>query len=339
MKRLKNTLVNLISGAALLVGLPSLAAAETTPPKPIDHTMPASDAARTLEGWVWVSFSVLGNGKTANIQVIDVRPAGILKSVARSAVEKWTYEPARKDGAKVDWHNMKAFVLFDDPEVELATDESFQARFNAAQVILTAAQFDEAKSKAKDLVNRADTLNEFALADILLARAELGLGDAQAALDRILPATHESVAFLNAEEIPAALQIRYLAEADLGRLAASQITFERLEALAPLPEDHAIRKHANTVRLHLDSDEPLVISGRIGNMFAWHHTPSRRTFTITDATGDIHSLAIRCNQRRAEMAYEPDVDWTLPESWGACEVLVQGGQGIEFKFIEFTPEQ
>lgn len=33
MKRLKNTLVNLISGAALLVGLPSLAAAETTPPQ------------------------------------------------------------------------------------------------------------------------------------------------------------------------------------------------------------------------------------------------------------------------------------------------------------------
>ncbi len=76
-----------------------------TPPRPLVQPPPLyPPAARRngLEGRVELEFVVTESGHVENVIVIDSQPGTIFVAAARTAVERWRFEPASRRGEAVD---------------------------------------------------------------------------------------------------------------------------------------------------------------------------------------------------------------------------------------------
>lgn len=78
----------------------------------------------------------------------------------------------------------------------------------------------------------------------------------------------------------------------------------------------------------------LIVHGRVGRG-AWTHSLTDRTFTFADVDGDIYEIEAACAERAQSFRYQADVEWTLPDAWGACELVVEASRGTSFYLLEF----
>lgn len=81
-------------------------------------------------------------------------------------------------------------------------------------------------------------------------------------------------------------------------------------------------------------DADAVFQVRVGRK-AWTHELTRRTFTIARIFGEIRDLEVECDERDAKLEHEPGIEWTLPESWGACTLVVDATRDTTFALYEF----
>jgi hypothetical protein len=88
-----------------------------------------------------------------------------------------------------------------------------------------------------------------------------------------------------------------------------------------------------------DADEPLLNAERIFEVqigvASWTHYLRYPTFTLGAVTGKVRSVDVDCEQGRHKIDYEPEVEWTLPQSWSRCLLLVRAKRGSKFTFYEF----
>jgi hypothetical protein len=73
---------------------------------------------------------------------------------------------------------------------------------------------------------------------------------------------------------------------------------------------------------------------RIGST-EWGQTLSTRTFTITSVDGRIRGMRVDCDQAERKLDYQEGLDWTIPDSWGACTLYVSAKRGTTFALYEF----
>lgn len=67
----------------------------------------------------------------------------------------------------------------------------------------------------------------------------------------------------------------------------------------------------------------------------WSHPLTQRTFTIADVAGEVRRLELRCAQGERPIEYQQGVDWTLPQGWTACTLVVGAAPATLFNFYEF----
>ncbi len=97
---------------------------------------------------------------------------------------------------------------------------------------------------------------------------------------------------------------------------------------------------AGTRQLTATSEESLpygaarMAEARVGEA-PWRHRLNLRTFTIAQVYGEIDTVEVQCGRQTEALAYEAGVEWTLPEDWGACELLVEAPMGTTFSLLEF----
>ena len=79
----------------------------------------------------------------------------------------------------------------------------------------------------------------------------------------------------------------------------------------------------------------LPIKAEIGQYDYWVHDLMRRSFSMTNVSGRVDGVDVRCKQgtRRYE-TYPKDAVWQVPESWGECGVYIKGERGATFTFQE-----
>jgi hypothetical protein len=67
----------------------------------------------------------------------------------------------------------------------------------------------------------------------------------------------------------------------------------------------------------------------------WVHALTQRTFTLGQVAGSIRRLELRCDEVSGRLSYAPDIEWTVPEGWTGCSVIVRGKRGTTFLLLEF----
>jgi hypothetical protein len=305
------------------------------------------------EGWAVVRYSVLKDGTTASVRVIDIVPPGADPSAAVEAVKRWTFSPGRKDGETIDWNNNEAIVVFESPAEDSETSSEFSDRYHEiletiqAQIpTIDGPDPDEAIQAYEQVRNASlELLREHAtrLEDIALGLSQamfinIYLKDAHAAYAFARRATDPRTDLLRGEDLRVALQQRLQLEATLGRLHDALETFERIDAGYGPDEPNPASDFAEELRSRAATDEILKTLGYVGDR-PWRVDASRMIFTIGEIDGRIESIDAECDSARIRLDYQENVDWRLPESLGSCTYFVNAEPGTSFAFFEMLPSE
>ena len=78
----------------------------------------------------------------------------------------------------------------------------------------------------------------------------------------------------------------------------------------------------------------LVIAAEIKNDDVWTHALVRPNFAITEVSGALYTLEVRCDNQFSQFKFAENMQWNIPKSWGECNVLVFGEPNSAFKLIE-----
>ena len=202
--------------------------------------------------------------------------------------------------------------------------------------MLAAGELEDALERSDELVNReANRVSEISVGLVQNARAHFaagGLHEAYAAITRV---TNPDLPVLDPTELPVALQYRNTFELRLGNMVAALETYRRRQAAGPVPESDVMASNAETIEERLQSTEVAIgVQGKILDDVWWHEL-TRRTFAIGDLEGDLRRVNVECDRQAAEFEYSLESEWTLPESWGTCAVMVSGRRDTEFVLYEF----
>jgi hypothetical protein len=67
----------------------------------------------------------------------------------------------------------------------------------------------------------------------------------------------------------------------------------------------------------------------------WDHFLTQRTFTIANVFGEIRRMEIQCVEDGQRIDYETALDWTVPDGWNSCILLIKASKGATFTLYEF----
>lgn len=312
---------------------------ETVSPEPVDLVTPDSSrlGEDAREGWVKLRYSVLADGATADVRVVDAMPAGLDPASAMAAVQAWTFEPATADGVPVDWHNNLAVIVFSREEAEREGSPEFAEAYEEVAELVSDERYERAKARNERMQRElAVTLDDVQLAQLQLAAIERALGDPHAALAAIRRATEPAIPQLADEELTFALEHRFALELQLGLAVDALETNERRAAVERLPSGHPLARQGETLEQSLRApDTSLAARGRIDDNGRWAHALTWRTFAVGDVDGRNENLEVACDRNRALLPFEADVEVTIPAAWGECVLLVEGRPDTTFMLHEF----
>jgi hypothetical protein len=313
-------------------------------PRPITQPappQPTNRAGDTVEGWAVVRYSVLADGKTDNVRVVETVPPGIDTRPTVEAVRRWTFSPATEDGAAVDWHNTESLVVYRAPGAAAAEPSSeFEAGYQAIRALL--------EGEAPIDLEAALAMNQKLLEESATRIAELGLAMAQRtiiafglenwheAYETIQLVTDPRIPALRGEDLLVALQLRLQLADRLGRTSDALETHGRIAAGLDPGQQDPFAAVADALRARLDDAEALQAAGYIDEE-PWRVEVDRRSFTLANIEGSVEAIHAECDHRRRALDYMPDVDWRLPDSWGECVLFVAGDPGTSFRFVQFLP--
>ena len=85
----------------------------------------------------------------------------------------------------------------------------------------------------------------------------------------------------------------------------------------------------------VESEADAVFEVRMGRE-PWSHELSSKTFTIARVYGKVRDLKVTCEEQELELEFEVGVEWTLPDSWSTCTVIVNAKRDTTFALYEFN---
>jgi protein TonB len=79
----------------------------------INPEFPRRAAARGIEGWVQLEFTITPAGTVENARVIDADPKGQFEDAALKAIARWKYNPKVVDGKPVARNGIQVVLRFE----------------------------------------------------------------------------------------------------------------------------------------------------------------------------------------------------------------------------------
>ena len=325
---------------ALVAGLlaPCAAISQLVPPTPLEQAEsepPTNRFDMPMEGWARVRYSVLADGTTANFRVMDRMPTQLVDREIREAFDNWTFQPAMKDGTAVDWHNNESIIVFDAGSIPPEPSPRFVTGYREVDTLLTLGEHEDAEKRSRLLLStETSRLAEMGVGLVQNARIHMALGNPHEAYAAIQRATDPRATLLEPSELAVALEYRNTLELGLGDVVGALATFARRTELGPVPDTDLMAARADAIEAALSSDAAIGVKGKMLEDI-WTHNLARRTFAIGDLDGSLRRLNVECDQGQVELEYSEESEWSIPESWGACTVSVEGRRDTEFVFYEF----
>lgn len=324
--------------AAAVLGAPAMGSGqELSPPVTLEQAQPEIPTNRfgwPLEGWVKVRYTVLADGTTAEVRVLEAMPASLQTRSAVSAAQRWKFEPAKLDGEAIEWHSNESLIVFDHEDVPLEATPMFLQSYMEIVELIENGDYARAQRQNNALQTRALRLAEIGLVQAQAAVIHVALSNPHDGYEAVLRATDPRVRVLPDEALGDALRYRFGLAVELGRYADALETLDRLAAIEPLPKDDPLRAHADAIRQALAGEAAIVAKGRV-NREPWSYAPTRRTFTFADVEGTVRNIELECDRRKVVLDYSADAEWSIPESWGDCTMFVNARRNTTFSIIEF----
>ena len=104
--------------------------------------------------------------------------------------------------------------------------------------------------------------------------------------------------------------------------------------LLPAPHLTRNKKIIKHVDEFVNLTNELVINADILDNDYFHHALVRNKFTITNISGALTKIDIRCANERHVYSIESNNTWKIPEAWQQCHIFIFGEKNSKFNLIE-----
>ena len=312
-----------------------------TPLKRVDPRYPSQAIRKGREGWVRLSYVIDEEGRVKDPVVEDFFGSPSFKRSALSAVKKWQYNPAIKDGEPTQQCHQAVQMDFAISGKSGATRKFIKAykdadeRFNAGDV-------DAADEALKELL-AWDTLNRYENTWLLNLESHIASkqGDVEReaqSLTRLL-ASNGSKRFNNMvfdeDYVAYALQRKIILDAQRGYYAEALKSYTTLQDMeAQETRIGEIAPLISQIEESIASEQNLTVPVTIGSDGNWFHTLVRNKFAFGNIQGELDTVEVRCDTHREKFTVAEAHVWQIPNSWGQCQVMVKGDSETKFDLIE-----
>ena len=312
-----------------------------TPLKRVDPRYPSQAIRKGREGWVRLSYVIDEEGRVKDPVVEDFFGSPSFKRSALSAVKKWQYNPAIKDGEPTQQCHQAVQMDFAISGKSGATRKFIKAykdadeRFNAGDV-------DAADEALKELL-AWDTLNRYENTWLLNLESHIASkqGDVEReaqSLTRLL-ASNGSKRFNNMvfdeDYVAYTLQRKIILDAQRGYYAEALKSYTTLQDMeAQETRIGEIAPLISQIEESIASEQNLTVPVTIGSDGNWFHTLVRSKFAFGNIQGELDTVEVRCDTHREKFTVAEAHVWQIPNSWGQCQVMVKGDSETKFDLIE-----
>lgn len=309
-------------------------------PQPITSSQPpqpTNASGQLIDGWVTIRYSVLADGTTANVRALNVVPPTIDAEPVLRAAEQWIFAPGTRDGAAIDWHNNETRVVFRSQGGGSPTADAFAEAYAEVGSLLEGGDHERALAASQTLIAEdAARLSEIGLALVQQALIHVEREDYHSALAPLQMATDPRVPMLDGVQLFTALQLRMQVEQNLSHTHEAIQSYQRLTKGIGPNEPNQLQPQGDLLMRVWEEEPMLAVSGRIDNG-SWRFDVERPFFYIAAIDGNIATIEAECETQRIALPFDPDADYQLPESFGACTLFVQGDEGTTFSLVEALP--
>lgn len=344
-------------GLALLVGSPMPATAQPAVQqasyKPAERgeckrdypLYPAKERERWTEGWVDLRFTVTVDGTVQDVVIANQMGRGEFGPHTVNWLTECRYSPALRNGQPVQALNVFQRVFFMIDKKSQGASPELARRLRAVDDLLEQGQAEKAMSDLADISKDSTYLYE--MLNIMARRAQ-----AMALMNKPYTAflylrqlrSSENDLPLREQAWLRRLALR-LALAQGFYLEAKEIA-GRIKDLGDRDGDDRLVKSLATLTALTMSPEAISVTGRVpaecqpeicsADHPVWSYRPVRRTISLDNVQGELTSVEARCDARTFRAKADAGVTWTIPASWGECNIVVSGKPGSSFTLIDET---
>jgi len=304
------------------------------PIKRVNPKYPINAARNAREGWARLSFVIDKEGNVNNILVTETSGSKDITKEAVKAAKQWKYKPAMENGKPVQQcvNSVQMDFRMNKNGTTGAT-RKFISKYKIAQQALAEKDYKELEKQLASMQkNKYMHLSENNYLHLLLADYAKGQKDKR--LSHLNRVAMSLASMSNEEQKLSVLYQVFSLQVELNKFKAAYVTYDKLITLVsakPYLEQFAkIMRQVNEV---ITGDKNLILDATISKNF-WTAELVRNEFSLMGGEGSLHTLDIRCANKRHVYTIEGESTWKIPASWENCSIYVFGEPKTSFKLIE-----
>jgi len=346
-----STAAVILGAACLAAGSPAFAgdssdtggAAAVAKKRPAPR-FPQSELEQNKQGWVQLGFVVTAKGKVVDPVIEASSGNRLFENAALEAVSDWRYEPATLDGEPVEQAFTRTMITFTIEDDRLrGVTKWFAAESKRVGGALDAGALQEARERIDKMWLRPD-LNAFEQAWLAILESEYAAksGDADSRLDWLDKAAVGDGRWLPGDKYIDALLTITALKLDSGDFSGALEGWSKLSALDTGERDlSGLDGYIRELEEIVASDSIIAVDARLERAEGcetceprWRYEPLRHEFAFSRIEGNVENFELRCERHRLGGVPAEGPKWRIPDAWGACHVIVSGGAGATFRFLE-----
>lgn len=316
-------------------------AADFVPPELIDNLNPKGPQATynksRIEGWTLMSYIIDDSGLPQHVVVVNSSNNGKYTKDSIRYLRNLRFAPATYSGKKTLSAN--TFLMKHDKSFYGSANDGitvgFSNRYDRANKFISEKKFDSALEVLNDLrESNAKNLTEQALSAWLHSLYYYQQGNWLAYRDNVLEANQLR------EHLPTKMAIistQNLLEWQIFQNEYSDAvsTLDSMANIKGAKMDAATHKTMLREILHpLETEDIIEINTTLSEDKSWLHVVSRSVINLSTTIGKVKLAELRCDNTWHPFKTTEMINFSIPESYLNCSILVQGEAGTQIKFSE-----
>jgi hypothetical protein len=250
-------------------------------------------------------------------------------------MEKWQYTPAFENGEAVQQCQNSVQLDFSMIGAK-GVNRKFYVQYKKAKEAIENNELEKAEvllDKLAEMKQRRHVENQYlSLINVEFANKA---GNKKRELKYLSRLSTGKSGILTDESKLSLLNQRLSLQLDFNKFSKALATLGYITQLK-LTEDMLPKftQIKNQIEAVIDSEQDIPVPGNIKQNDFWSHTLVRNNFSLTDITGELHKLDVRCANKRHVYTVEENNTWTIPDSWKNCSIYVYGDNDVSFNLVE-----
>jgi TonB family protein len=272
------------------------------------------------------------HGKPYEIAVIDSTGNEVLEQTAVKAAQDWEFEPATLDGTPIDAGlTLKVHFRLTGESGASPTFVKAYGVFNRAVTTQDRAKADAAMARLKVQNLYEDAF--YGLAQYQYARLWGTKDHQRIALTRAI-ASEDDANFLPPDAFRATLETLLPLQIEQKDFAGALMTWRKLEKVASAETKARWQEPISRIRALRADPSPYSIAGDFADAPSWAFRLFRPRFHIVVSSGRIAEIKLRCDKKYVFFKYDPEVQYTVSQKYGACGMELVGDPGTKFTLTQ-----